>query len=56
MALSNPDQQDLNGLQRISLGLVALGLLALFIAWFGKQGGEAPLTFFLLSAGGSTSC
>ena len=49
MALSNPDQQNLNGLQRVALGLVAIGLLALFIAWSG-QGTNFPLPLFLAAA------
>lgn len=51
MALSNPDQQNLNGLQRVALGLVAIGLLALFIAWSG-QGASFPLPLFLTAIGG----
>ncbi len=53
MALSNPDQQNLNGLQRVALGLVAIGLLALFIAWSG-QGANFPLPLFLTALGGIT--
>lgn len=51
MALSNPDQQKLSGLQRVALGLVAIGLLALFIAW-GGQATKAPLLLFSIAAGG----
>jgi len=35
MAISNPDTQNLNIQQRLALALVAIGLLALFIAWVG---------------------
>lgn len=49
MALSNPDQQNLNLLQRFSLGLVAIGFFALFVAAMGK-GADFPLALLLTSA------
>jgi len=45
LSLANPDPVHLNGAQKVALAITGLGLLFIFVAWFG--GSIVQTTFFL---------